>query len=124
MDIALKFFGIQPATLSKAYEREHSESILRNLNYSEGYNWRIAKAIYRKDSDEFKDILEEIKEHNVRVCKEIAKGDKEAIKKYILPTRQGIQRNLLKMISPQASELKSMPKVLRPAYREIQEVMK
>ena len=124
MDIALKFFGIQPATLSKAYEREHSESILRNLNYSEGYNWRIAKALYKKDSDEFKDILEEIKEHNVKVGKAIAGGDKEAVKKYILPTRQGIQRNLLKMVSPQASELKSMPKVLRPAYREIQEVMK
>lgn len=123
LDTALKFLGIQPATLSKAYEREHSESILRNINYSEGYNWRIAKALYKKDSDEFKDILEEIRKHNVKIGKAIAGGDKEAVKKYILPTRQGIQRNLLKMISPQASELKSMPKVLRPAYREIQEVM-
>ena len=124
LDKALKFLGIQPATLTKAYEREHSESILRNLNYSEGYNWRIAKAIYTKNPEEYKKLLKEISEHNIEIGKTITGGNKEAVKKYILVTRQGIQRNLLKMISPQMSELKSMPKVLRPAYRQIQKIMK
>ena len=122
-DIAMKFFGIQPAILSKAYEKKHSELILNANNASEGYNWRIAKAFYNHDSAEIVDILKGIRQHNQAITEQIQKTkDYTMTKEFIIVTQAGIAGQLLKMRQPEIAKIKNMKKILRPAYREIQNI--
>lgn len=113
-DTVLKGLGFQPAKVTAAYERENSETLLKEhaRKYSKDLNFRLAKALFEGDDEKLKKLLEGVIEHN----------EKNPVERMISPDTEAIQKHLIGMILPEAREIREMPKKARPKYLEIQEL--
>ena len=114
-DVGMKTQGVQPMNLSRAYEREHSEKILRqkDAKFKERLYSRLAKAYAKGNNTEYERLLGIAERYNQK-----AKYPEDRID--LKP--ETIKRNIDAILNPEASEARTMPKSKRGRYRELQEI--
>jgi hypothetical protein len=119
-DTVLKALAIQPALLTRAYEREHSEQLLseRAREASRNINLQIAKAWFDGDQQALSELMMDISRHNERV---LAAGKVEEV---IIPNKRAIADAYVNMVKPEAVEFKRLPKKARQEFLRIQETFK
>jgi hypothetical protein len=119
-DTVLKALAIQPALLTRAYEREHSEQLLseRARDASRNVNLKIAQAWFNKDQQGLADLMLEISRHNEEV---LAAGRVEEV---IIPNKRAIADAYMNMVRPEAVEFKRLPKKARQEFLRIQETFR
>jgi hypothetical protein len=112
--VLLKAIAVQPAILTKAYEREHSERLLneRSREVSKNLSFMIARAIFNKNEAELQKILMDISKHNESV---------KSPENLIIINQRSIKESLANMIYPEAIELKRLPKKARQEFLNIQQ---
>ena len=113
-DSIIKGLGFQPNIVTRAYERENSERLLKELTKENAtnLNFRLAKALFKGDIDEYAKIINKAMDDN---------ADKEPYQ-WVLPNEEAVKTYLTKMVYPGAVEIKQMPKLKRQRYIELQEI--
>jgi len=119
-DIFMKGLGLQPSTMSRAYEKENARILLteRATKYNKKANWLIASAIFDMTQGKEERGDKKLDKAMAWITKHNEKADLDDM---IIPNKKGIQDHLLKMIAPEVADLKRLPRIARPEYMEIQE---
>lgn len=114
-DIFFKAIGIQPSSLTNIYEQKHSAIVIKNrvTKNAEEYNFRLARALYGNDIEEYKKTLDEIINHNQKAKSELD---------LIIPDKSSIKRQVQGMYDSGIKDIKEMPKRGRRALMELEEV--
>lgn len=114
-DIFFKAIGIQPSNLTNIYERKHSAIVIKNrlTKNTEEYNFRLARALYGNDIEEYKKTLDGIIRHNQKSKSELD---------LIIPDKSSIKRQVQGMYDSGIKDIKEMPKRGRRALMELEEV--
>ena len=114
-DIFFKAIGIQPSNLTNIYEQKHSLLVIKNraTKNAEEYNFRLARAIYNGDADDYENTRAEIIKHNQNARSELD---------YIIPDKTSVKLQIDGMVNSRVKDIKRMPKRGRSAARELEEV--
>jgi hypothetical protein len=118
-EIGARGIGFTPARLSRAYDREAGEQMLRdyNIQIRGKFEGQIAEALINKDVNALADIIAELKKYNLNSKPEYRVDFGTAL-------REGIKRRMIRMTQPEATEIKSMPRQARGKYQDIQSTYK